>query len=608
MGTLIHVSVYLLAFWLAIAPASVPTPQNEPAPVASGELRAFWADAFGEGMNSQAEIDQLVAATKAAHLNAIVAQVVRRGDCFCNRAAVPRTDAPISALPFDPLDALIATAHASGIEVHAWVIANAMWQTPGAPTSPDHIYNLHGPAATGRDNWVMTRADGLAALGRDVYLDPGHPDAAAWVVNMATSLVRNYDVDGINLDRIRYPDGNLGTNVPSWGYNPTALDHFRADTGRTDTPGPSDAQWTQWRRDQITDIVRRVYVESTALKPRIRVSADLITYGFGPQTVGGFERTRTYAEVLQDWRGWLREGILDTAILMNYKRDTLTTGGNDQRRMYAEWSDFAKDNQFRRSAVIGAGLYINDIASSARQARVALAPSPSGNSAIGWAGYSYRTPDDLTDNGTRSGAASRVELIKALTAQSQYDAVAPPVFAETKGVPGMAWKVNPLFGHIKGLVHGADGTPLGGAKLALLDDATGFHASWYGQSGYPTLCPGERATAVVAYYNSGTRGWVAGKLGEVGYLGTWNPEPGQDRMSILGGDGAAGSPDTGWPRYNRVAVQPSDYVGPNQVAWFEFTIVAPAVPGTYRLAIRPLIEGAQWMEDYGVFWYVTVKS
>src|SRR5207245_1136993 len=202
-----------------------------------------------------------------------------------------------------------------------------------------------------------------------------------------------------------------------------------------------------------------VYVESTELRPRIRVSADLITYGFGPQTAGAFENTRTYAEVLQDWRGWLREGILDTAILMDYKRDTLTTGGNDQRRMYAEWSDFAKDNQFRRSAVIGAGLYINDIASSARQARVALAPSPSGNSAIGWAGYSYRTPDDLTDNGTRSGAASRVELIKALTAPSQYDAVAPPVFAETKGVPGMAWKVNPLFDHIKAPAPGPEPDP-----------------------------------------------------------------------------------------------------------------------------------------------------
>jgi hypothetical protein len=136
----------------------------------------------------------------------------------------------------------------------------------------------------------------------------------------------------------------------------------------------------------------------------------------------------------------------------------------------------------------------------------------------------------------------------------------------------------------------------------------GFHAAWYGQSGYPTLCPGERSTATVAYYNSGTRGWVGGRLGEVAYLGTWDPDPGQDRATLLGGDGTRGSPATGWPRYNRAAVQPAAYVGPNQVAWFQFTVVAPQFPGTYRLSIRPLIEGATWMEDYGVFWLVTVAG
>jgi hypothetical protein len=136
----------------------------------------------------------------------------------------------------------------------------------------------------------------------------------------------------------------------------------------------------------------------------------------------------------------------------------------------------------------------------------------------------------------------------------------------------------------------------------------GFHAAWYGQSGYPTLCPGGRSTATVAYYNSGTRGWVQGKIGEVAYLGTWEPDPGQDRPSPLGGDGTQGSPATGWPRYNRVALQPAAWVGPNQVAWFQFAVIAPQVPGTYRLSIRPLIEGAQWMEDYGVFWYVIVAG
>jgi peptidase C39-like protein len=136
----------------------------------------------------------------------------------------------------------------------------------------------------------------------------------------------------------------------------------------------------------------------------------------------------------------------------------------------------------------------------------------------------------------------------------------------------------------------------------------GFHASWYGQSGYPTLCPGERSNAVVAYYNSGSRGWVSGRMGEVAYLGTWNGDPGQDEPTVLGGNGEAGSPQTGWPRFNRVAAQPHDYVGPGQVAWFQFTIQAPDRPGFYRLYIRPLVEGATWLEDVGVYWQVTVLN
>ena len=136
----------------------------------------------------------------------------------------------------------------------------------------------------------------------------------------------------------------------------------------------------------------------------------------------------------------------------------------------------------------------------------------------------------------------------------------------------------------------------------------GFHASWYGQSGYMSLCAGDHATATVAYFNSGSRGWISGRLGEVAYLGTWDAEPGQDQPSILGGDGTRGSPATGWPRFNRVAVQPAAYVGPGQIAWFQFSVLAPSVPGTYRLGIRPVIEGATWMEDVGAFWVVTVLN
>lgn len=131
----------------------------------------------------------------------------------------------------------------------------------------------------------------------------------------------------------------------------------------------------------------------------------------------------------------------------------------------------------------------------------------------------------------------------------------------------------------------------------------GAHAAFYGQSGYPILCAGGTSVATVAFLNSGSQGWYGNA-----YLGTWGPEPGQDKASALGGDGSAGTPPTGWPRTNRIAMQPTSYVGPGQVAWFQFTVQAPATPGIYRLGLRPLLEGQQWLEDYGVFWYVTVKA
>src|SRR5438132_7414275 len=68
----------------------------------------------------------------------------------------------------------------------------------------------------------------------------------------------------------------------------------------------------------------------------------------------------------------------------------------------------------------------------------------------------------------------------------------------------------------------------------------GFHASWYGQSGYPTLCPGERSNAVVAFYNSGSRGWVSRRLGGVADLGTWNRDPVQGARTVPGGTAQLG--------------------------------------------------------------------
>lgn len=131
---------------------------------------------------------------------------------------------------------------------------------------------------------------------------------------------------------------------------------------------------------------------------------------------------------------------------------------------------------------------------------------------------------------------------------------------------------------------------------------SGYHAAWFAQSGFPTLCPGHTAPVTIAFMNTGSLGWYAGSPGQSAFLGTWGPDPGQDRPTPLGGA------DVGWPSANRVAAQSSSYVGPGQVSWFQFTVRAPVRTGTYRLSLRPVIEGTQWIDDQDVSFYVTVKA
>ena len=140
-----------------------------------------------------------------------------------------------------------------------------------------------------------------------------------------------------------------------------------------------------------------------------------------------------------------------------------------------------------------------------------------------------------------------------------------------------------------------DSVAPGVAPVSATTGLTGAHAALYARSGFPTLCPGSSTTVTIAFLNTGSLGWYGNAA-----LGTWGPEPGQDRASALSA--------TSWSRSNRPAIQAEPYVGPGQVTWFQFGVQAPITPGTYKLGLRPLLEGQQWLEDPGLTFYVFVKA
>lgn len=131
-----------------------------------------------------------------------------------------------------------------------------------------------------------------------------------------------------------------------------------------------------------------------------------------------------------------------------------------------------------------------------------------------------------------------------------------------------------------------------------------FAAEWVGGSEWVTLSPGQTRTTTGAWKNVGWDLWRFSQPGYSARIGTWNPVPGQDQPSVLGGAiGCATATD--WLACNRVRPT-TEGVDPDQIGWFTFTLRGPSTSGVYRLHMRPVVEGVLWMEDYGVFWQVTV--
>lgn len=430
----------LAASALGAAPAGA-----EEAPVKE-EWRSYWVDAFNPGIYNEEQVAKLVADAKDVGANALIVQTVRRYDCFCNDALYPRTGANIAPAPYDPLEAIIEAAHAEGIEVHAWVNVNTLWNAAAAPADPNHVYNTHGFDAEGVDRWLNKRYDGVEKVGNNSFVDPANPAVAEYIVDGIRSIQENYDVDGINLDYIRYPDYSVldgGEFSNDWGYSDISLSRFHADTGRTDVPEPKDKQFSDWRRDQISNLVRKIYVNMYETDASDRLSINGITYAYGPSHYGSWEQARPYTAVLQDWYGWSLEGSIDTVTAMNYKRDWK----EDQAEMFDTWNDFLVKTQedSGRDMVSGPGVYLNDIDSSVQQARKVI------DAGLGWSAYSYA-------NVSIKATESRDQAVKDAERSELAARLRAEVLTGEAKVPEMTWKTNPT----DGIVHGVmtiDGVP-----------------------------------------------------------------------------------------------------------------------------------------------------
>ncbi len=281
------------------------------------------------------------------------------------------------------------------------------------------------------------------------------------------------------------PEINVTGQTPasgaSVGYNAVSLERYARRYGLAAPvePAPGDPQWSAWRREQVTAFVRRLYLDATAAKPRLKLSAALVAFGQAPRSADEWPAAEPSWRVFQDWRGWLREGVIDIGVPMAYRAHHTTSG----RESFEQWSDFTASLGATRHTVIGLGAYLNAVEGTIVQARRALLPTPSGTN-VGVAVFSMGANNAPVLNNPFSVPADRdttmrtfEDLALGLTtgraSNGQWlenpSSFTTALFAVDVPVPAMSWKADPQRGHLRGIVRSSAGV-LDSAAIAIASE------------------------------------------------------------------------------------------------------------------------------------------
>jgi uncharacterized lipoprotein YddW (UPF0748 family)/chitodextrinase len=433
------------------------------------EFRSMQVDSWHSGFESATATTTMVNYASSCNLNCIMPEVRLRADAYYNSSIEPPgTGIAVSPAGFDSLADCITKAHAVGIEVHPWCVTFRIWSTntgPGVHYSPiDHLWWTHGPGNTDPDqDWVMYSDTGAWDYGGIVNLDPGHPAVEDYLISVFMDIVNNYDVDGLNIDYIRYPS-------TSWGYNPVSVQRFNAEYGRTGNPSSADATWQQWRRDQVSNLVKRLYLEIKSVKPQVKLSADV----WNSWSTGN-------SSYLQDWNAWLQNHFIDFVHPMTYTATNST---------YTSWLDDAINRQNGRH------IYpLVDVSNSITSNVLPQITDVRNHGFSGLGLYSYYVIPDKT------------ALQTALVGGPFPSAVA---------TPGMPWLDTPTLGMLKGYILTSGGYAVYPATVTIQSKSTKNTGT--GFYGFVDLSTGTYTVSVTAPGYVPNSGQVTISAGQVANL------------------------------------------------------------------------------------------
>ena len=278
------------------------------------EVRAVWLTTIGgidwpatyahDGMGISEQKQQLcniLDKLQAIHVNTVLLQTRVRATTIYPSDLEP-WDGCLSGQPgdspgYDPLQFAIDECHRRGMELHAWVV-----------TLPIGKWKTYGCQRLRRRYPSMVKR-----IDDEGYMNPESSQTAYYLAEICEEITRRYDIDGIHLDYIRYPETWRGRKSH----------HF------------------------ITNIVEQIHHSVKRLKPWVKMSCSPIGK-FDDLSRYRSNGWNAYTRVAQDAQGWLQQGLMDQLYPMMY------FAGNHFYPFAIDW----QEHSYGRTVVSGLGIYM----------------------------------------------------------------------------------------------------------------------------------------------------------------------------------------------------------------------------------------------------------
>ncbi len=316
-------------------------PQNH------SQIRAVWVTRWA--FKSQSDIERMFEQLSKAGVNLVFFQVRGSCDVLYSSAYEPWSAVLTGELGkdpgWDPLAKAIEQGHRFGMEVHAWTNVFPAWHVSRAGSPPSRSLPLHVMLV--QPAWLARNRSGkVMSLKKDenrhnyVFLSPTHPGVQEHILSVVEDLVSKYEIDGLHLDYVRFPDSTYSYDYASrLAYSEALKD--------------TQISFADWRRESLTKLVGAIAYTAKLTRPGIEVSAAVWQI---------LAKGKNY--YFQDPTEWVKRGYLDFVVPMIYTTDLEAF----QQRL----SDYT-DAVGSRKVIAGIGAYLEGFNDSifVRQLKIA---------------------------------------------------------------------------------------------------------------------------------------------------------------------------------------------------------------------------------------------